>query len=143
MKLAFLAIALVVFVGVLALPTPEGLTEAGHRTLAVFILTVILWVLGPVSFAITFFLIVALLVVLGVLTPDSAFQGFGVSTIFFLMGAFILASAITKHGLHKRIALKILSNPHGALNSFVIIGRLNVERVWRPGPKESHALPSL
>lgn len=103
-----LALAFLIFLVILLFPTPEGLTLEGHRALAIFVLTVILWILRPISFAMSFFLIVSLLVILGVFKPESAFQGFGVTTIFFLIGAFILASAISKHGLHKRIALKLL-----------------------------------
>lgn len=49
-----------------------------------------------------------LLVATGVFTPDSAFQGAGSTTIFFLLGAIILAFAISKYNLDKRIALTFL-----------------------------------
>ena len=46
---------------------------------------------------------------LGVLPANEFFSSFGNQAVFFLIGAFILAAAIEKQGLHKRIALKFLS----------------------------------
>jgi sodium-dependent dicarboxylate transporter 2/3/5 len=37
------------------------------------------------------------------------FSSFGNQAVFFLIGAFILGAALEKHGLHRRIALKLLS----------------------------------
>jgi sodium-dependent dicarboxylate transporter 2/3/5 len=39
---------------------------------------------------------------------QNVFQSFGNQAVFFLIGAFIIAGAVEKHGLHKRIALKFL-----------------------------------
>jgi sodium-dependent dicarboxylate transporter 2/3/5 len=43
------------------------------------------------------------------MSPNDVFSSFGNQAVFFLIGAFILAGAIEKHGLHRRIALKFLS----------------------------------
>lgn len=45
---------------------------------------------------------------LGVMPADDVFASFGNKAVFFLIGAFILAAAIEKHGLHRRIALRLL-----------------------------------
>ncbi len=104
----YLALAFIIFSVILFLPNPEGLSILGQRALAVFSFTIILWVTRPVSFPIIFFFISVLLVATGVFTPETAFQGIASSTIFFLIGAIILAFAISKHDLDKRIALSFL-----------------------------------
>lgn len=124
----FLCLAFIVFVVILLLPNPEGLTIAGQRTLAVFALTIVLWFTRPVSFPITFFILSVLLVLLGVFNPDTAFKGAGSSTIFFLIGAIILAFALSKYNLDKRIALLFLQRfgmtPQTFLLGITLIGAL-------------------
>ncbi len=62
----------------------------------------------------TFFFVAAALVATGVFTPESAFQGAGSSTIFFLVGAIILALSLSKHNLDKRIALTRIRGTPGS-----------------------------
>ncbi|MFP3872129.1 MAG: SLC13 family permease [Candidatus Natronoplasma sp.] len=76
--------------------------------LALLFLAIFFWILTPISYMFTAFLLISLSVALGILQPTEAFTGFASTTIFFLLGAFILALTIEKHGLHKRIALKVL-----------------------------------
>ncbi|MFW6376249.1 MAG: SLC13 family permease [Thermoplasmatota archaeon] len=76
--------------------------------LAILFLAVYFWLLTPISYMLTAFLIISFSVILGILKPTEAFTGFASSTIFFLLGAFIIALTIEKHGLHKRIALVML-----------------------------------
>jgi len=104
--LVFTAISL--FILIYLLPNPEGLSQTGQSALAVFAFTITLWITRPVSFPMIFFFTAVLLVGTGVLTPQNAFQGAGSSTIFFLLGAIILAFSLSKHNLDKRIALKFL-----------------------------------
>ncbi len=65
-------------------------------------------------------------VLLDIIPTEDAFLGFASSTIFFLIGAFILALTIEKHGLQKRIALKILDrfgdSPKRFIHGIVLIG---------------------
>jgi len=107
-KWIFILIAISLFITISLLPTPEGLQQTGQYALAVFAFTITLWITRPVSFPMIFFFIAVLLVGTGVLTPQNAFQGAGSSTIFFLLGAIILAFSLSKHNLDKRIALKFL-----------------------------------
>ena len=105
----FLAFAFLVFLCIQFFPNPEGLSAEGQSAIAVFGATVILWITRPVSFPITFFFITVFLVITGVFTPNSAFQGAGSTTIFFLVGAIILAFSLSKYNLDKRIALTFLN----------------------------------
>lgn len=93
---------------------------------AILFLAIYMWLLTPVSFIFSTFLIITVSVVLGALPQEMAFQGFASGTLFFLMGAFILAITVEKHDLHKRIALSFLkyfgNSPKRFLFGVTLIG---------------------
>lgn len=86
-------------------PTPEGLTIEGQRGLAVLALCVVWWLLTPVALPVTALVGLALLPVLGVLEPREAFSLFGNQAVFFVVGVFLVAAAMLRTGLSKRLAL--------------------------------------
>ena len=90
-------------------PTPEGLTHSGQVMIGILIMAAILWITEPIPLAVTGLLIMIIQPLLHVLTPGEVFSSFGNQAVFFLIGAFILAGAVEKHGLHRRIALLFLS----------------------------------
>jgi sodium-dependent dicarboxylate transporter 2/3/5 len=90
------------------LPTPEGLTREGQLMIGILIMAAILWISEPMPLAVTSLLIMILQPLLGVMPAADVFASFGNKAVFFLIGAFILAAAIEKHGLHRRIALRFL-----------------------------------
>ncbi len=104
---------------------PGPVMAEKYYGLALLFLAVYFWLLTPISYMFTAFLIIAMSVMLGILEPTEAFTGFASTTIFFLLGAFILSLTIEKHNLHKRIALKVLSrfgdNPKQFLLGIVLI----------------------
>ncbi len=116
----FIALAFIVFFIIYFIPNPEGLSTTGQSAIAVFAATIILWITRPVSFPITFFFVAFLLVLTGVFTPDSAFQGAGSTTIFFLVGAIILAFSLSKYNLDKRIALTFLKRFGSSPRTFLL-----------------------
>ncbi len=118
-KWIFISIAIAIFCIIALLPTPEGLSQMGQYALAVFAFTITLWITRPVSFPMIFFFIAVLLVGTGVLTPENAFQGAGSTTIFFLLGAIILAFSLNKYNLDKRIALSFLKRFGSKPSSFL------------------------
>jgi sodium-dependent dicarboxylate transporter 2/3/5 len=96
-----------VFAAVLALPT--GLAPEAHRMAAVFALVIVLWVTEAIPLAATALLGPALTVPLGVAEANEAFAAFGNKIIFLFLGSFLIARAMTLHGLDRRIALFVLS----------------------------------
>ena len=84
------------------------LTESGKMMLGILVLGVVLWVSEAIPLAITGLLVMILQPVLYIAEPKNVFTAFGNTAVFFLIGAFIIASAIEKHNLHKRIALVFL-----------------------------------
>ncbi|MFO0357072.1 MAG: SLC13 family permease [Sphingobacteriaceae bacterium] len=67
------------------------------------------WVSEAVNLAVTALIPVLVLPILGIAEVKSVAQQYTDSIIFLFFGGFMIAFAIEKWGLHKRIALKILS----------------------------------
>ncbi|MBN6206419.1 DASS family sodium-coupled anion symporter [Ralstonia pickettii] len=119
-----LIIATLVMVLILLLPNPETLPIVGQRALAVLAFAVILWVTEAVSYPVSAVMIVSLLAVLIGLSPtiedpsitygtsqalSMAVGGFSSTAVLLVAGALVLAAAMEITGLHRRIALYILS----------------------------------
>ena len=73
-------------------------TYAGAVTLAVFALSLVLFISGWLAPEITGLLAVALLVSFGVLEPQQAGQGFGTPALITLMGLFALSAGLFRSG---------------------------------------------
>jgi sodium-dependent dicarboxylate transporter 2/3/5 len=95
----------------------EGLTPEAHRLAGVLVLTIIWWVTEPVPIAVTGLAAVSLTVIIGAVPIGSggafdvarvAFAQFGNPIVFFLLGGMFLGRAMTRHGLDRRLALRIL-----------------------------------
>lgn len=107
-RLIILSIAIFLFGLIVYLPTPEGLTTNGKKALAIFVLCVIFWVSQVIPLMITSLLAIILFPLLGILPAEKTYSLFGNQAVFFILGAFILASAVTRTGLSNRIALIFL-----------------------------------
>ncbi|MEW5800890.1 MAG: DASS family sodium-coupled anion symporter [bacterium] len=94
----------------LVLPTPAHLPIGGQRAMGIFALALILWITNALPLSVTGLLVIALIPLLGVMKADQAYSFFGNSAVFFILGAFIMATAMIKSGLSKRTALAILSH---------------------------------
>ena len=102
-------LALFVFIVLLWLPPLPGLSVEGKNVLALFAFAIILWVTEALPVPITSLMTLALLPALNIVSAKQAFLGFGTTAVFFLIGAFLFALALSKSGLSKRIALFLLS----------------------------------
>jgi sodium-dependent dicarboxylate transporter 2/3/5 len=134
----FFIAALVLFLIVLALPTPApvhtgtkelALTIQGKATLAVLLFSVLLWVTEAIPFSVTGFLAIALLV----MTKAAPFKklvsdGFGDPIILFFIGVCIFSAAINSTVIMKRITTHVLHylghNPSLIILAFLIVGML-------------------
>ncbi len=90
------------------LPTPEGLTPAGQRSLALLVMAAILWLGDIVPLGVSSLLIIVLAPSLGTLDAKKSLASMGNDIIFLFLGGFIVAIAMSKFGLDKRIALWII-----------------------------------
>ena len=94
--------------------TAFGLTQAGHGgDIAIVgfvaILCVVWWVFEPVPIPVTSLLPLALLPLLGVLTPAQVGQAYGSPLILLLLGGFLLSQAMEHSGAHRRIAIGMVN----------------------------------
>ncbi|PTD93536.1 transporter [archaeon SCG-AAA382B04] len=90
------------------LPTLGGLSRNGQLMIGVLLFAAFFWSTEPIPVEATSLLIMILPPLFGIITSSKVFSEFGNSAVFFLLGAFMLAAAIEKYGLHKRIALRML-----------------------------------
>lgn len=94
---------------ILFFPEITGLASAPRAVLAVTLWTATWWVTEPIPIPATSFLPLLLLPLTGGTDEKTATMAYGNPIVFMYMGGFIIALAIEKWNLHKRIALTILS----------------------------------
>lgn len=96
------------FAVLLALPVPPGLEPAGWRVAAAGVWMGTWWMTEAVPLAATSLLPLVLFPLLGAGTPAQAAAPYADPTVFLFLGGFMLALAMQRWGLHRRIALTIL-----------------------------------
>jgi sodium-dependent dicarboxylate transporter 2/3/5 len=106
---AIIAFALIVLAIFFFMPPIPGLSQIGKTMIGILLMGVILWITEPIPLPVTGLLILIIQPILGVMPARDVFSAFGNQAVFFLIGAFILAAAVEKQGLHRRIALRLLS----------------------------------
>jgi sodium-dependent dicarboxylate transporter 2/3/5 len=98
-------------VGLLIWFLPLGLPYKAHALAAVFAFTILLWITEAVPMAVASLLGPALLVLCGVGPMNTIFAAFAHPIIFIFLGSFLLAEAMQKHGLDRRLALTLMALP--------------------------------
>ncbi|HEX5726761.1 MAG TPA: DASS family sodium-coupled anion symporter [Longimicrobiaceae bacterium] len=96
------------FAALLLLPPPAGLSAAGWRAAAVGALMAVWWVTEAAPIPATSLLPLVLFPALGVAPIDAAAAPYANPLIFLFLGGFLLAAAMQRWGLHRRIALTVV-----------------------------------
>ncbi|MEX0660056.1 MAG: DASS family sodium-coupled anion symporter [Egibacteraceae bacterium] len=106
----------------LAVYANAGALAPAQRSLAaVMVFVVIFWATEPIPIPVTALLGLALASVAGVAPPPEVFGAFSSPVIFLFIGSFIIARAMTIHGLDRRFAFRVLSLPGVAQSTYRIV----------------------
>ncbi len=98
---------------------PEGLSDAGWMTASVGILMAVWWATEAVPIAVTALLPIVVFPLLGVATIQDTTAPYANKVIFLFLGGFIVAYAMQRWNLHRRIALSVLQHVGGNGRSLI------------------------
>jgi len=97
------------FLLVILMDPPAGMSDAAWKTVAVAALMAAWWATEAIPLPVTSLVPIVMLPILGVVPVKAATGPYAAPVIFLLMGGFIAAMGMQKWHLHRRIALAILS----------------------------------
>ncbi len=138
-KLGWLFVAIALYLSVLFLPTPAGLTASGQVALGLLVFVIVLWISECVSPATSAILLVGF-AVLGLMGKPlraggppmnstaaltSMLTGFSSTAVLLVAAALFLAVALKLTGLDRRVALLVMSKV-GISRSRLILGAMLV-----------------
>ena len=101
-----LFIGIPIFLLILCMPGPDGMSPEAHKTLAITVLMAFWWITEALPIPVTALIPLILFPLLRIDAAQNVARQFGDNNIFLFMGGFFLAAAIEKCGLHRRIALQ-------------------------------------
>ena len=123
-----LVLGLLLFFYTLFSPQPANMSEQAWITAGVGMLMVVWWVTQVLPVPVTSLLPIILFPLLGISSILEAAAPYANPVIFLLLGGFIIATALQRWQLHKRLALTILhlmgSQPQAIVGGFMIVSAL-------------------
>lgn len=99
--------------------SPETLSDSAWATACVGVLMAVWWATEAVPIAVTALLPIVLFPMLGIATIQDATSPFANKVIFLFLGGFVVAFAMQRWDLHRRIALTVLQHAGGNGRSLV------------------------
>lgn len=114
----------ILFIIILLSPVPNALTPEAWKVIALAVLMLVWWVTEAVPLAVTSLLPIICLPLLGVLGRKAAAAPYANPVVFLFMGGFMIALAMERWNLHRRIALNIVritgTNANGIILGFML-----------------------
>jgi solute carrier family 13 (sodium-dependent dicarboxylate transporter), member 2/3/5 len=92
----------------LVVPPPAGLPPAGWHTLGLALMMAVWWTTEPVPIAVTALMPLIVLPLLGVVGLPEAAAPYADPLVFLFLGGFLLGAAVSRWGLHRRIAFGLI-----------------------------------
>ena len=89
---------------------PLDLNEKAHIVFSILVFNIIFWLFEVIPLSMTAILGVSFAVIFGVVSVKEAFKSLGHPVVLLFIGSFLIATAMSKYGLDRRIALNILSS---------------------------------
>lgn len=110
--------------GIWFTPVPAGLTAPAWHLFAVFVAAIACVLLNAFPLLTAAMIAAATVVLTGTITPAQAFSGFANASVLLVVVAFVVAQAVVKSGLGRRISLLMVSrfggSPLGLAYSIVL-----------------------
>ena len=104
-------------------PAPQGMSDAGWLTAGVGLLMACWWATEAIPVPMTSLLPVVLFPLLGLVSLKGATAPYANPIIYLLMGGFIIATALQRWNLHRRLALMVLrqvgNHPYAIIGGFM------------------------
>jgi len=98
-----------VAIAIWLIPTPAGLTAPAWHLFAIFVAAIASVLVGAFPLLTSTMLAVAAVVITGTISPAKAFGGFANASVLLVVIAFMVAQAVVKSGLGRRISLFMVS----------------------------------
>jgi sodium-dependent dicarboxylate transporter 2/3/5 len=121
-------IGIAIFLLILLLPAPSGLNETAWTVAAIAMLMVCWWATEAIPIPVTSLIPLALFPLLDVTDIQSAANPYANKNIYLFLGGFLIALSIERSGLHKRIALimisRVGSNGPKLIGGFMLVAAL-------------------
>ena len=108
-KLGKQALSVALVLGIWFSPIPAGLTKEAWHLFAVFAGAIFSVIVNAFPLLTASVLAVGAVVLTGTVDPAKAFAGFANSSVLLVVVAFLVASAVVKSGLGRRISLLVVS----------------------------------
>jgi sodium-dependent dicarboxylate transporter 2/3/5 len=107
----------------------SGWESAPAATAAITFLCAVWWVFEPIPIPFTSMLPLALFPLLGILSPAQVAQAYGSPLILLLLGGFMISTAMSDSGAHRRIALHMVSLFGGGSARGLVLGFMTAAAV--------------
>lgn len=116
-----LILGVFLFLIMILLPTPSGMSPAAQKTLAITLLMASWWIGEAIHITATALIPLVAYPLLGIMNSRAAAAPYANHNVFLFMGGFFIAMAMQKWNLHQRIALHII-NLVGASPRRLVLG---------------------
>jgi sodium-dependent dicarboxylate transporter 2/3/5 len=115
-----IALGIILFTVILLLEDFDPSRSHLNVMAAIAVLMAVLWITEAIPLSVTSLIPLILYPLTGILTADEIAASYINSIIFLFLGGFLIAISMEEWGLHKRIALKLITVFGGSPNSIVI-----------------------